>query len=61
MQLKSKQMPKPGYCHVKDKRGKMLFQLYFDGGSERKLQIKNILKENCILHANWRFAMRWNK
>jgi hypothetical protein len=57
MQLKSIQMPKPGYCHVKDKRGKVLFQLYFDGGTERKLQIKNILKENCILHATWRFTM----
>ena len=48
MQHESKQNPKPGYCVVKDK-----FELYFDGGTERKLQVKNLMKSHCIVHANW--------
>lgn len=55
MKLNSKQFPKPGYCYVKNKSGKMLYKLYFDGGGERKLQIKDLLKENCIIHASWEF------
>lgn len=54
MMVKSKQMPKPGYCHVMGGE-KELFQLYFDGGSERKLQIKNLLTSLCIRHAVWEF------
>lgn len=56
MQLKSKQFPKPGYCYVRSK-GKDLYQLYFDAGSERKLQIKNLLKSRCVIHATWRFSI----
>ena len=29
--------------------------LYFDAGTERKLQIKGLLKSHCIVHATWRF------
>jgi type II restriction enzyme len=52
----STQYPKPGYCDVRDAKGKLLFQLYFDGGTERKLQIKAINIENCIVHARWTFS-----
>lgn len=55
MAVKSKQSPKPGYCHVENKASELLFQLYFDGGTERKLQIKRLSKENCIVHAKWKF------
>jgi hypothetical protein len=51
----STQNPKPGYCDVRDSNGDPLFQLYFDGGTERKLQIKGINIENCIVHARWSF------
>lgn len=54
----SKQFPKPGYCYVRDSDGEMLFQLYFDGGSERKLQIKHLQKDLCIVHATWQFSKR---
>lgn len=57
MKLDSKQFPKPGYCHVPQKTGKIKFQLYFDGGGERKLQVKNLLKEFCIVHATWEFVI----
>jgi Type II site-specific deoxyribonuclease len=52
----SKQMPKPGNCYVIDEKGKQMFALYFDGGTERKLQIKSIAVANCIVHAQWRFS-----
>ena len=52
MKHDSKQNPKPGYCTVTDQNG-TLFQLYFDGGSERKLQIRSILKRLCMVHAIW--------
>ncbi len=51
----SKQNPKPGYCRVFDKDGAMRFELYFDGGTERKLQIHKIRKELCTVHAVWEF------
>ncbi len=51
---KSKQTPKPGYCYVYE-NNKELFELYFDGGSERKLQIKKLMKENCIVLASFAF------
>ena len=54
MRMESRQYPKPGYCLV-EKNGKPLFSLYFDGGGERKLQIKGLMKELCIVHATWRF------
>jgi type II restriction enzyme len=57
MKLASRQFPKPGYCHVPQKTGKKKFQLYFDGGGERKLQVKNLLKEFCVVHAVWAFVI----
>ena len=54
----STQMPKPGYCDVYDDSGKIKFQLYFDGGTERKLQIRNLLKYYCTVHAIWDFAIK---
>lgn len=55
MMTASKQVPRPGYCRVSDKNG-LLFELYFDGGGERKLQIRHLRKSACIEHAEWRFA-----
>ncbi|HEX3148923.1 MAG TPA: hypothetical protein VHR66_12650 [Gemmataceae bacterium] len=54
MRLNSKQMPKPGYCYLTD-RGVEVFQLYFDGGTERKLQVKHLKKSRCRVHATWEF------
>ncbi|MBI3872537.1 MAG: restriction endonuclease [candidate division Zixibacteria bacterium] len=51
----SKQTPKPGYCHVEDKNGNLLFDLYFDAGTERKLQIRKLKKSYCRIHATWEF------
>jgi len=55
MKSNSTQMPKPGYCHVRTQSGELQFQLYFDGGGERKLQIKHLLKSLCRVHAKWEF------
>ena len=55
MKHKSKQSPKPGYCTVKENDGRVRFQLYFDGGTERKLQIKGLRKDLCRVHATWEF------
>lgn len=55
MMSNSRQFPKPGYCTVRDSAGQIKYQLYFDGGTERKLQIKQINKALCIVHATWRF------
>lgn len=55
VQARSRQNPKPGYGYVYDAEGKIKFALYFDGGTERKLQIKTIRKDLCIVHATWRF------
>lgn len=51
----SRQTPKPGYGYVFDSEKNLKFALYFDGGTERKLQLKAIRKELCVLHATWRF------
>lgn len=51
----SGQMPKPGNCFVSDNFGRLMFKLYFDGGTERKLQIKAIDISNCVIHAQWKF------
>lgn len=51
----SRQNPKPGYCHVTDAQGRTKFDLYFDGGTERKLQIKGLNKILCIVHGTWIF------
>jgi type II restriction enzyme len=54
MMMKSRQNPKPGTCIVKDKDGRELFELYFDGGTERKLQIRRLDKSCCVVHASWK-------
>lgn len=48
------------YAAKKGKKGKepkpvFKFSLYFDAGSERKLQIKGVLKQHCTVHATWKF------
>jgi hypothetical protein len=53
---KTKQETRPGYCHIKDEDGNLKFQLYFDAGSERKLQVKHLRKNLCTVHAQWEFA-----
>jgi type II restriction enzyme len=55
MKTASRQLPKPGYCYVHTAQGEPLFDLYFDGGGERKLQIKNLAKKYCRVHATWDF------
>lgn len=49
----SRQNPQPGYGHVKDAAGQLMYLLYFDGGTERKLQIKHLRKDLCKVHATW--------
>ena len=49
----SKQNPQPGYGYVKDADGQLK---YFDGGTERKLQIKHLRKDLCKIHATWIFG-----
>ena len=52
IQDSSRQTPKPAKCFVYEGRN-LLYELYFDGGTERKLQIRKINKDNCIVHATW--------
>lgn len=54
MRMESTQFPKPGYCFV-EKGDELLYSLYFDGGGERKLQIKSLKKDLCKFHASWQF------
>lgn len=56
----SRQNPKPGYGYVRDAAGKLKFSLYFDGGTERKLQIKGLRKDLCKVHATWAFCLTTN-
>ena len=51
----SRQFPKPAYYDVTDSKGVGKFQLYFDAGGERKLQIKGLKKSYCLVHAEWHF------
>lgn len=51
----SRQNPKPGYGYVVDADGALKYSLYFDGGTERKLQIKGLRKDLCMVHATWHF------
>jgi type II restriction enzyme len=53
MMQDSRQSPKPGTCTVADENGERLFELYFDAGTERKLQIRHLDKSHCIVHAHW--------
>jgi len=54
---KSKQDPKPAYCTVTDPKGNVLYRLYFDAGSERKLQVKALAKSACTVHATWKIGV----
>ena len=58
MMSDSIQTPKPGYCRVFDDGGKVKFELYFDGGTERKLKINKIDKSYCTVHATWEFIIK---
>jgi len=58
MMSDSRQFPKPGYCHVKSPEGQTIYELYFDAGGERKLQVKNLLKNQCVVHATWKFFIQ---
>lgn len=59
MMTDSIQSPKPGYCRVIDaKTNSLKYELYFDGGSERKLKINNIDKSLCVIHATWEFIIK---
>lgn len=53
----STQSPQPGYGYVKDAAGQLRYSLYFDGGTERKLQIKHLRKDLCKVHASWTFGL----
>ncbi len=53
----SKQNPQPGYGYVKGADGQLKYSLYFDGGTERKLQIKHLRKNLCKVHATWTFDL----
>lgn len=53
----SRQNPVPASCYVLDSSGAVEMELYFDGGTERKLQIRNILKSSCVVHATWEFSV----
>ena len=52
----TKQETRPGYCRVMDAAGQLKFELYFDAGSERKLQVRHLRKDLCMVHAQWEFA-----
>jgi type II restriction enzyme len=56
-QEKSKQTPKPGHCYIKESDETLKYQLYFDGGTERKLQVQHIKKSLCFVHAYWMFCV----
>lgn len=56
MRYESRQTPKPGSCYVYDERHRLAFELYFDGGTERKLQVRNLAKRNCLVHVTWTFT-----
>lgn len=52
---------KPAYCYVPEKGPDMKYALYFDGGGERKLQIKYLKKSLCTVQATWRFLTEINQ
>ncbi len=55
MMTSSRQMPKPGYCRVSDSGG-LMYELYFDGGTERKLRVQKLRRDLCVFHAEWKFT-----
>ena len=58
VQTGSRQNPQPGYGYVRDANGLLKYSLYFDGGTERKLQIKDLAKNRCTVHATWRLTVK---
>ncbi len=56
IKVNSRQNPKPASCYVHDEIGQA-FELYFDGGTERKLQVKALAKRNCQVHATWKISI----
>lgn len=52
----SGQTPKPGYCRVAID-GSPAFELYFDGGTERKLQVRKLKVALCHVHATWTITL----
>lgn len=52
----NQQGAKPATYRVNDEIG-LCFELYFDAGSERKLQVRKLRKDLCRLHAEWRFEI----
>ena len=44
----------PGTCKVRDDAG-VMYVLYFDGGSERKLKVTHLRRNLCVHHATWKF------
>ena len=44
----------PGTCSVSDASG-VMYELYFDGGSERKLKLQKLRRSLCVHHATWKF------
>lgn len=54
---RSQQSPPVGRSVVKDGLGTM-FEFYFDGGTEMKLQLKSLRKDLCVTHATWQFATK---
>jgi len=51
----TRQATMPHYCEIRDADDRRKFSLYFDAGTERKLQIKDLRKDLCVVHATWRF------
>lgn len=52
---KTKQETSPWYCRVNGPDGLIKYELYFDAGAERKLQVKKLRKDLCFVHATWKF------
>lgn len=52
---KTRQQTSPYYCEVFDEAGDKKFALYFDAGTERKLQVRDLRKDLCQVHATWQF------
>ncbi|CAG4884067.1 Type-2 restriction enzyme SmaI [Georgfuchsia toluolica] len=55
---KTRQETVPWYCRVFDDTGREKYCLYFDAGSERKLQVKGLRKNLCKVHATWKFESK---
>jgi len=51
---RSRQNPPVATCAASDDKG-IMFKFYFDGGTEMKLQVKDLRVDQCIEHARWNF------